>query len=105
MALPQGLWPKNRALASRGSWTNPKTGKTINYNYEVVFEVSGGPMRSPYDPAFNPGSTPRIQVIGNAIEAAINKLETAGNMYVSDGEASVVAKPALKPATVPGAKR
>jgi hypothetical protein len=23
MALPQGLWPKNRALASRGSWTNP----------------------------------------------------------------------------------
>jgi len=39
MALPQGLWPKNRALASHGSWTNPKTGKTTTYNYEVVFEV------------------------------------------------------------------
>jgi hypothetical protein len=30
MALPQGLWPKNRALASKGSWTNPKTGKTVS---------------------------------------------------------------------------
>lgn len=94
MALPQGLWPKNRALATKGSWTDPKTGKTFTYSWPVVFEVSGGPMRSPYDPAFNPGSTPRIQVIGNAIEANMNKLERAGNMYISDGNPSVVAKPA-----------
>jgi len=94
MALPQGLWPKNRALASKGSWTNPKTGKTVSYDWPVVFEVAGGPMRSPYDPAFNPGSTPRIQVIGNAIEAMINKLERSGNMYISDGNPSVVARPA-----------
>jgi len=94
MALPQGLWPKNRALASHGSWTNPKTGKTTSYNYEVVFEVAGGPMRSPYDPAFNPGVTPRIQVIGNAIESMINKLESTGNAYISDGNASVIARPA-----------
>ena len=94
MALPQGLWPKNRALASKGSWTNPKTGKTVSYDWPVVFEVSGGPMRSPYDPAFKPGSTPRIQVIGNAIESTMNKLEKSGNMYISDGDPSVVAKPA-----------
>src|SRR6202165_5129523 len=93
MALPQGLWPKNRALASKGSWTNPKTGKTVNYSWPVVFEVAGGPMRSPYDPAFNPGVTPRIQVIGNAIESMINKLEQSGNMYISDGNPSVVARP------------
>src|SRR5213075_1928269 len=43
MALPQGLWPKNRALASKGSWTDPKTGKTVNYSWPVVFEVDGGP--------------------------------------------------------------
>jgi len=85
MALPQGLWPKNRALASKGSWTNPKTGKTVSYSWPVVFEVAGGPMRSPYDPAFNPGMTPRIQVIGNAIEAMIAKLEGSGNAYISDG--------------------
>jgi hypothetical protein len=94
MALPQGLWPKNRALASRGSWTDPKTGKTVTYNWPVVFEVAGGPMRSPYDPAFNPGMTPRIQVIGNAIENTINSLERAGNAYISDGNPSIVARPA-----------
>ena len=78
MALPQGLWPKNRALASKGSWTDPKTGKTVSYDWPVVFEVAGGPMRSPYDPAFNPGSTPRIQVIGNAIESHDQQARRAG---------------------------
>ena len=106
MALPQGLWPKNRALASKGSWTNPKTGKTVSYDWPVVFEVAGGPMRSPYDPAFNPGMTPRIQVIGNAIESMINKLEQSGNMYISDGNPAVIAKPAASlTATTPGTKR
>jgi len=106
MALPQGLWPKNRALASKGSWTNPKTGKTVSYNWPVVFEVAGGPMRSPYDPAFNPGMTPRIQVIGNAIESMINKLEQSGNAYISDGNPAVIAKPAASPtATASGVKR
>ncbi len=107
MALPQGLWPKNRALASKGSWTNPKNGKVVTYDYPVVFEVAGGPMRSPYDPAFKPGSTPRIQVIGNAIESTINKLEKSGNMYISDGNPAVVARPAAVPvaAATGGAKR
>ncbi|HEX9309417.1 MAG TPA: polysaccharide deacetylase family protein [Gemmatimonadaceae bacterium] len=104
MALPQGLWPKNRALASKGSWTNPKTGKTVSYSWPVVFEVAGGPMRSPYDPAFNPGVTPRIQVIGNAIESNMNKLEQSGNMYISDGNPSVVARPAPS-STTAAAKR
>src|SRR5256714_12317660 len=93
MALPQGLWPKNRALASKGSWTDPKTGKCVSYSWPVVFEVDGGPMRSPYDPAFNPGSTPRIQVIGNAIEQNMNRLEKAGNAYISDGDPAIVARP------------
>jgi len=106
MALPQGLWPKNRALASKGSWTNPKTGKTVSYDWPVVFEVAGGPMRSPYDPAFNPGMTPRIQVIGNAIESMINKLEQSGNMYISDGDPAVIARPAASvTATTPSVKR
>src|SRR6266550_3004025 len=99
MALPQGLWPKNRALASHGSWTDPKTRKTVTYSWPVVFEVDGGPMRSPYDPAFNPGATPRIQVIGNAIEANMNKLEQAGNAYISDGNPAVVARPAASATT------
>ena len=93
MALPQGLWPKNRALASKGSWKDPKSGRTITYNYEAVFEVAGGPSRSPHDPAFNPLSTNRIQVIGNAIASTMDRLEKSGNAYISDGNPSTVARP------------
>ncbi len=93
MALPQGLWPKNRALASKGSWKDPKSGKTVAYNYEAVFEVAGGPSRSPHDPAFNPLSTNRIQVIGDAIERTINRLEQNRTAYISDGNPATVARP------------
>src|SRR5688500_20137848 len=93
MALQQGLWPKNRALGSKGSWKDQKSGKTVTYNYEAVFEVAGGPSRSPYDPAFNPLSTNRIQVIGNAIATTMDRLEKSGNAYISDGNPSTVARP------------
>ena len=46
-ALPYGLWPKNRELAWRGSWTDPKTKKTHPYSFDAVLEVSGGPARVP----------------------------------------------------------
>lgn len=99
MALPQGLWPKNRTLASKGSWRDPKSGRTISYNYEAVFEVAGGPSRSPHDPAFNPLSTNRIQVIGDAIARTIDRLEKSGNAYISDGNPATVARPASAPAS------
>jgi len=51
------------------------------------------------DPAFNPGSTPRIQVIGNAIETNMNRLEQSANAYISDGNPAVVAKPTGSPTT------
>lgn len=94
LALPQGLWPKNRALASKGSWKDPKSGRTISYDYGAVFEVTGGPSRSPHDPAFNPLSTPRIQVIGDAIARTIDRLEKSGNAYISDGNPATIARPA-----------
>ena len=107
MALPQGLWPKNRALASKGSWKDPRSGKTVSYSYEAVFEVAGGPARSPHDPAFNPLSTPRIQVIGNAIESTMNRLEKSGNMYISDGNPATIARPVAAPAasTTPASRK
>jgi hypothetical protein len=51
--------------------------------------------------------TPRIQVIGNAIENMINKLEKSGNMYISDGNPAVIARLAAGTAatTAAGAKR
>jgi peptidoglycan/xylan/chitin deacetylase (PgdA/CDA1 family) len=94
LALPQGLWPKNRALASKGSWKDPRGGRTIDYEYDAVLEVAGGPSRSPHDPEFNPLSTNRIQVIGDAIARTIDRLEKSGNAYVSDGNPATVARPA-----------
>lgn len=84
-ALPLGLWPRNRALAAAGSWTDPKTGKTTTYKNDAILEVAGGPARSPNDPQFNGHSLPRVQANGNEIEREINALDKAKNRYVSAG--------------------
>jgi peptidoglycan/xylan/chitin deacetylase (PgdA/CDA1 family) len=76
-ALPQGLWPKNRQLAWKGSWTDPKTKRTITYEYDAVLEVAGGPARSPYDSRFNPKSVPRVIVYGNELEKLLDRLDNA----------------------------
>lgn len=92
LALPLGLWPKNRELAWRGSWTDRRSKRTITYNYDAVLEVSGGPNRSPHDPQFDPKSIDRLQVVGTDLEKAIAQLDRTGTRYVSDGDPRVVAK-------------
>jgi hypothetical protein len=92
LALPLGLWPKNRALAHKGSWTDPKTGKTVQYDYSAVLEVAGGPARSPYDPSFNGLTLPRVQVNAKEMENAIDYLDKTKTRYVSDGDPKTVAK-------------
>ena len=68
MALPYGLWPKNRQLAWQGSVDRSRRPKqTHTYKFDAVLEVAGGPTRSPYDPQFNPHSINRIEAIGNDI--------------------------------------
>ncbi len=74
-ALPYGIWPKNRPLAWQGSWTDPKTKVVHPYRFEAVLEVSGGPTRSPYDPAFNAHSITRIEAIGNDIHNTLDRLD------------------------------
>jgi hypothetical protein len=82
MALPQGLWPKNRPLAWKGSWKNPKTGKVIDYSFDAVLEVSGGPARSPYDPQFNAHSINRIEAFGTQVPMALDRLDKTKNRFV-----------------------
>ena len=82
MALPYGLWPKNRPLAWQGSWTDQKTGKTHNYKFDAVLEVAGGPALSPYDPKFNPKSINRIEAIGDDIARALKKLDEGNTRFV-----------------------
>jgi len=92
LALPLGLWPKNKELAHRGTWTDPKSKRTINYNYDAVLEVAGGAARSPYDPQFNGHALPRVQVNGKEMEHTIDALDRAKNRYVSDGNPGAVAR-------------
>ena len=87
-ALPQGLWPKNRALAWRGSWTNPKTGIVTSYNHETVLEVSGGPSRSPFDPAFDKKKLTRVIAYGNEVKKTLDRLDATKTRFVWDGGAT-----------------
>jgi len=81
-ALPYGIWPKNRQLAWRGSWTDPKTGQAHPYKFDAVLEVSGGPTRSPYDPQFDPHSIKRIEAIADDIHKVLDGLDKTKTRFV-----------------------
>ena len=82
MALPYGLWPKNRPLAWQGAWTDPKTGQAHSYKFDAVLEVSGGPALSPYDPKFNPRSINRIEAVGDDIRRQLARLDSTKARFV-----------------------
>ena len=82
MALPYGLWPKNRTLAWQGSWTDPKTKQTHNYKFDAVLEVAGGPSRSPYDPQFDPKRITRVQAVGDQIAQTLTRLDQTKTRFV-----------------------
>ena len=82
MALPYGLWPKNRPLAWQGSWTDPKTKQVHDYKFDAVLEVAGGPALSPYDAKFNPKSINRIEAIGDDIVKQLTKLQSTNARFV-----------------------
>lgn len=82
MALPYGIWPKNRSLAWHGSWTDPKTAKVHSYTFDAVLEVTGGPARSPYDPKFDARSISRIEAVGDDIRRQLTKLDTTHARFV-----------------------
>jgi len=82
-ALPLGIWPKNRALARAGSWRDPKTGRVVEYSFDAVLRVSGGPAPSKGAAGFDPGSLPRVQVIGENLAAELDRIEKT--RYVEGG--------------------
>lgn len=82
LALPYGLWPKNRELAWQGTWTDPKTGLEHPYHFDAVLEVAGGPARSPFDPQFNPHSITRIQAVNDEIRHALDQLDRSNARFV-----------------------
>ena len=84
-ALPLGIWPKNRSLAVRGSWRDPRTGRVVRYEHAAVLEVSGGPSVSPFDPRYNAHSIDRVIAHGNAVRNTVERLDRERAAYVSAG--------------------
>ncbi len=87
-ALPQGLWPKNRELAWRGSWTDPRTTRTTSYDYATVLQVSGGPARSPFDPEFNGRQLPRVIAYADVVKQTLDRLDKTTTRFVWNGGAA-----------------
>jgi hypothetical protein len=85
-ALPLGVWPRNRALAWRGAWRDPGSGRTVAYRHAAVLEVSGGPSLSPYDPKYDPHGIDRIIGYRNAVQVTLDRLDRRGTAYVSGAE-------------------
>lgn len=74
-ALPLGMWPKNRALAQAGRWTDEKSARTIAYRFDAVLEVTGALAGTLYGPGFNPLAIPRTQVVGDNLAKLLDQIE------------------------------
>jgi peptidoglycan/xylan/chitin deacetylase (PgdA/CDA1 family) len=81
-ALPLGVWPKNRALAFAGRWTDAKTGQVVRYDHDAVLEVAGGPSVSPYDASFDPRHIRRFVVTGETLDKLLRRLDSTGTAFV-----------------------
>ena len=82
-ALPLGVWPKNKALATLGAWRDPRSGREARYAFDAVLEVSGPPVPSPGDAHFDAHHLTRIQVFGTELERTLDRLEKPGARYVA----------------------
>jgi hypothetical protein len=76
-----------------GDWPDPASGRTVSYRFDAIFEAWGGPVRSPFDPAFNPHRLTRTQGTADLIERTLDGLEVSGRRYVSDGDPARIARP------------
>ena len=81
-ALPLGVWPKNRALAQRGEWRDPKSGVVTRYDYDAILEVAGGPSVSPFDSTFNAHGIKRFNVFFKSVDSLLMRLERDNTGYV-----------------------
>ena len=62
---------------------DPRSTRTTRYTLDAILMVAGGPSPSPFDPRFDPMAIPRVQVVGNALEQLLDRLEATGTRYVA----------------------
>lgn len=89
LALPLGMWPRNRSLA----WEGTHAGRP--YSYQGVLEVTGGPNASPFDVSFDPRSINRVIVAPGALPRTLSGYDrNPDRRFISDGDPSTITVPA-----------
>ncbi len=106
IALPHGIFPKEKALARAGSWSG------VHYNHRAVMLVGSAPALSPFSAKFDAYNIPRVQVTDSlpsheqafTFSAQWKSLMKPGRRYVSDGDPNTITVPADAKADVSPAK-
>lgn len=98
-ALPLGIWPRNRALATAGAWRDPRSGREVRYAFDAVLKVGGPPVPGPRSASFKPLALTRIQVFDDALEHLLDGLDAAGARYVAGDSTSTIRPRTLRDGT------
>jgi len=80
LALPEGIFPGNSALAAKGEHEG------VTYAYGAVAGGETGLAPSPRSPRFDPLRIPRIDVTADELDRWLKIAERPGVSYVSAGE-------------------
>ncbi|MDP8931965.1 MAG: polysaccharide deacetylase family protein [Actinomycetota bacterium] len=89
LALPFGLWPKNKSLAVDGSFEG------VSYHHDVVLLVGFMPTRSPHHAEYKPMEVQRVQAYAPEFRKWVDSLEgPRSGRFVSDGDPDLVTYPA-----------
>ena len=88
LALPLGLWPRNKSLAKGGSYQG------VTYNNRAILLVGAEPAPSPNMVGFDPYALPRVQAIQEQFDLWLDYLnQTPHEKYVSDGDPAIISFP------------
>lgn len=88
LALPLGMWPKNRSLAIEGSFEG------IDYHHDAVLMAASAPAPSPNSKEYDRYSLERVQVFENSLQEWLDRLAVNPlKRYVSDGNPNTITFP------------
>lgn len=85
LALPFGLWPKERSAAVSGNYDG------ISYDHKAILLVGAHPAPSPISDRFNPLALPRIRGSQEELDKWFNHFEQKPeDRYISDGNPDLI---------------
>ncbi|MFN2555284.1 MAG: polysaccharide deacetylase family protein [Nitriliruptorales bacterium] len=88
LALPFGLWPKNKSLATEGTFEG------VSYHHDIVLLVGFMPARSPHDVEYKPMEVQRVQAYAPEFRKWVDWLDGGrGRRFISDGDPKTVTYP------------